>query len=331
MGKILSQDEIDALLSTVAVAPVEEEKSDLAQQAQLYDFKHPERISKEQIRTLRTIHDGFSRMFATYLSTNLRTLVDVNLLSIDQVTFSEYSLSLSVPNALYLLKMTDLEGKALLEISPQFLLFIVDRLLGGMGDTDVEVREVSQIEQNVVLRVINTIVNLLNDVWRQIYPLNLTLDGFEADPQFVQITRSSDTVAIIFFDIRVRGATFTMNLTFPYFTLEPIMNKLSAQSMLALTGRRVERGEVGVIRDRVKSSQLTIQAILADTTMSIRDFINLQVDDLLELERRTTQPLEIMVGGKLKYFGSPGKLGRHRAIRVIRSITSEEELIYDQK
>ncbi|HHE46177.1 MAG TPA: flagellar motor switch protein FliM [Bacteroidetes bacterium] len=330
MGKILSQEEIDALLSTVKTTRGGKEELDATQQVQLYDFKHPERISKEQIRTLRTIHDGFARMFATYLSANLRTLVDVNLLSIDQVTFGEYSLSLSVPNALYLLKMEELEGKALLEISPQFLLFIVDRLLGGMGDTDVEAREISQIEQNVVLRIINTLVNQLNDVWGQIQPLKAKLDGFETDPQFVQITRSSDTVAIIFFDIRVRGATFTMNLAFPYFTLEPIMNRLSAQSMLAITARQVEQDEVGIIRERVKSSRLPVQVILAQTTLSIRDFINLQVDDLLELDKRTSKPLEIFVGGKLKYFGSPGRLGRHKAVKVIRSVTTEEEIIYEQ-
>ena len=330
MGKILTQEEIDALLSTVSVSPEVEEEKAPTHAAQLYDFKHPERISKEQIRTLRTIHDGFARMFATYLSTNLRTLVDVNLLSIDQVTFSEYSLSLSVPNALYLLKMEDLDGKALLEISPQFLLFVVDRLLGGMGDTDIETREVSQIEQNVVQRIIQTIIFQLNEVWKQVQNLNAKLDGFETDPQFVQIARSSDTIAIIFFDIRVRGATFTMNLAFPYFTLEPILNRLSAQSMLAMTARRPEVVESDAIRQRVAASRLPIQVKLTQTSLSVRDFINLQIDDLLELDKRTGEPLEIIVGGRLKYFGTPGKFGRHRAVKVIRPITVQEEIIYER-
>jgi flagellar motor switch protein FliM len=329
MGKILTQEEIDALLSTVSVAANREEEVISSQSAQLYDFKHPERISKEQLRTLRTIHDGFGRMFATYLSTNLRTLVDVNLLSIDQVTFSEYSLSLSVPNALYLLKMESLEGKTLLEISPQFLLFVVDRLLGGIGDTDIEAREVSQIEQNVVLRIIQTAVHQLNEVWKQVHPLNATLDGFETDPQFVQIARSSDIIAIVFFDIRVRGATFTMNIAFPYFTLEPILNRLSAQSMLAFTARKPEKVETDAVQQRVQASKLPLQVVLAQTGLSMRDFINLQVDDLLELNRRTGEPLEIVVGGKLKFFGTPGKLGRHKAVRVLRPITTQEEIIYE--
>lgn len=329
MGKILSQEEIDALLSTVATPDEDDEKVVIPTAAQLYDFKHPERISKEQIRTLRTIHDGFARMFATFLSSNLRTLVDVNLLSIDQVTFSEYSLSLSIPNALYLLEMENLEGKALLEITPQFLLFVVDRLLGGMGDTEIETREISQIEQNVLQRLIKTIINQLNDVWTQVFPLKASLAGFETDPQFVQIARSSDTIAIIFFDIRVRGATFTMNLAFPYFTLEPIMDRLSAQSMLALTAKRDVGTQSDLIQQRIKSSSLMVQAVLAETSVSVKDFIDFSVDDLLHLEKRIHEPVDIFVGGKLKYFGTPGKLRKHQAVKIIRSITPEEEIIHE--
>ena len=329
MGKILSQEEIDALLSTVSTAREEKAEDEHVSVAQLYDFKHPERISKEQIRTLRTIHDGFARTFATYLSTNLRTLVDVNLLSIDQVTFGEYSLSLSVPNALYLLKLENLEGKALLEVSPQFLLFVVDRLLGGVGETDIDIREISQIEQNVVKHVINTIIDRLNDVWKQIHPLNASLDGFETDPQFVQIARSSDTIAIIFFDIRVRGATFTMNIGFPYFTLEPIINKLTPQTLLALTARKMENGEEKVVHDRIQSSRVPLQVVLAETSLRIGDLIELQEDDLLQLEKRIIEPLQVLVAGKLKFFASPGVLGRHNAAKVIRHITPEEELTYE--
>jgi flagellar motor switch protein FliM len=331
MNKILSQDEIDALLATVTRKPEEPAATAPGEpsEVQLYDFKHPERISKEQIRTLRTIHDGFSRMFATYLSTVLRSLVDVNLLSIDQVTFSEYMLSLSVPNALFILKSANMEGKALLEISPQFLLFVVDRMLGGVGDIETPSREITHIEQNVVLRVIQTIISQLNEVWKQVFPLNVELDGFEADPQFVQIARSSDTLAIIFFDVRVRGATFTMNLAFPYFTLEPFINKLTAQSMMALTSRKVKEGEVTGIEERVRASRLPVRVVLADTRMNVRDFMEIEKDDLLTLDKKTTDPLPVLVGGRLKYFATPGKRSRLKAVKILRAITPDEEMVYE--
>ncbi len=329
MSKILSQEEIDALLTTVSADTGVDLGTSLSPGTQLYDFKHPERISKEQIRTLRTIHDNFARLFATYLSTNLRTLVDVNLLSIDQVTFSEYSLSLSVPNSLYLLGMDNLEGKALLEISPQFLLFVVDRLLGGFGDTDTEAREISQIERNVVNRIIGVAINHLNEVWTQVYDLGAKLAGYESDPQFVQIARSSDTLAIIFFDIRVRGATFTMNLAFPYFTLEPIISRLSMQSMMALTSRKGEVGETELIRERLRTTTLQIQAVLAETNLTVRDFMDLSRDDLLRLEKNTKDLIHVKLGGKLKLFATIGKLGRRRAVKIVRPVTLEEELIYE--
>ncbi|MBZ0264410.1 flagellar motor switch protein FliM, partial [bacterium] len=147
MNRILSQDEIDALLSSVSKGKTyDDAEPEDSRAVAVYDFKHPDRISKEQIRTLRTIHENFARLFATYLSTSLRALVDVNVVSIDQVTYSEYTMSLSMPSSLYLLKNPELEGKSVLEISPQFLLFVEDRLLGGTGETEIEIREITLIE-----------------------------------------------------------------------------------------------------------------------------------------------------------------------------------------
>lgn len=333
MSKILSQEEIDALLSTVGRPKGVKVEDDVDQvSAQLYDFKHPERISKEQLRTLRTIHDNFARMFATYLSTTLRALVDVFLVSIDQVTFSEYALSLAVPSSLYILDLQKLDGKAILEVSPQFLLFVVDRMLGGIGDTDIEPREVTIIEQNVVRKIIDTVINYLNEVWKHIHPLEAKFDSFEADPQFVQIARSSESMAVIFFEIRVRGVAFAMNFGLPYFVLEPIMNRLSAQSMMAITalaGRRLREGEKEELQERIFASRLSVRANLAETNFSIRDFMNLNVNDLLHLEKRTHELLQVEVGGKLKFLGEPGQLGRYRAIKISRSISPIEELIYE--
>jgi flagellar motor switch protein FliM len=330
MNKILSQEEIDALLSTVA-------KGDSStpgaggepRRLQLYDFKHPERISKEQIRTLRTIHDNFARLFGTHLSTTLRTMVDVNLLSIDQVTFSEYTMSLSVPAAIYTFRLNALDGKAILEVSPQFILFVVDRMLGGYGDANHPSREITVVEQNVVSRIIATIISILNEVWTQVHPLQASLESFESDPQFVQIARASESLAIIFFEIRVRGAAFTMNFGVPYFVLEPILNKLSAQSMMALAGKREKEAGPTAVRDRLMASKLQLRALLAETVLSVRDFIDLQPDDIIQVDHRTTQPVSIVVGERAKYFGSGGQLGRRRAVKIIRAIEQEEEVMYE--
>lgn len=326
MNRILSQDEIDALLSSVSKGKsydtIEREPR---RSVTVYDFKHPDRISKEQIRTMRTIHENFARLFATFLSTNLRALVDVNVISIDQVTYSEYTMSLSMPSSLYLLKMPDLEGKAVVEISPQFLLFVVDRLLGGTGETEIEIREITLIEQNIVQRIINNLINTLNEVWNQIYPLDAQFDSFETDPQFVQIARSSETIAIIFFEIKVRGAVYPMNIGFPYFVLEPILQKLSSQTFF-VNVKKVAEQERNLLEDRIRSSKVNFNAIFAQSNLTVRDFLTLKAGDVIQLEKELDDELKVKVGNKIKFFGVPGRVGRKMAVRVTRKISFQEEL-----
>ncbi len=330
MNRILSQDEIDALLSSVSKGTSYETiEKEQRKTVSVYDFKHPDRISKEQIRTMRTIHENFARLFATFLSTNLRALVDVNVISIDQVTYSEYTMSLSMPSSLYLLKLPDLEGKSVIEISPQFLLFVVDRLLGGTGETEIDLREITLIEQNIVQRIMNNLITTLNEVWTQIYPLSAQYDSFETDPQFVQIARSSETIAIIFFEIKVRGAVYPMNIGYPYFVLEPILQKLSTQTFF-VNVKKVDEDERKLLEKRIRSSKINFQAIFADTILSVREFLSLRSGDILQLEKPLDDELQIKVGNKPKYFAVPGKSGRKMAVRITRPITREEEMAYEE-
>ncbi len=334
MKKVLSQEEIDALLASISAPAVETESlggalSPRSKPVQVYDFKHPERINKEQLRTLRTIHDNFARLLGTYLSTTLRSLVDVDFASIDQVTFNEYALSLAIPNALYTINLRHLDGKAIIEVSPQLILHMVDRLLGGLGESDNTAREITVIEQNVVEPIVQNFIHLLNEAWMQVYEVGAELESFESDPQFVQITRSTEALAIIFFDIRIRGITYMLNIGLPYYVLEPILAKLSAQAVLAQTNRKPDATRSELIRDRLRASYLPVKVVLANTTIKVRDFIELQSDDLIQLEKKTNAPLLIYTGGKPKFVGSPGKLGRKRAIKILRPITREEELIYE--
>ncbi len=330
MNRILSQDEIDALLSSVSKGKTYDTvEQDSHKNVSLYDFKHPDRISKEQIRTMRTIHENFARLFATFLSTNLRALVDVNVISIDQVTYSEYTMSLSMPSSLYLLGMPELEGKAVVEISPQFLLFIVDRLLGGTGETEIEIREITLIEQNIVMRIINNLIVTLNEVWQQIYPLNARYDSFETDPQFVQIARSSETIAIIFFEIKVRGAVFPMNIGFPYFVLEPILQKLSSQTFFTNV-KKVGEEERKLLENRIQATRLAVRGLFAETSLTVREFLRLKSGNLIQLDKAIDDEIRIVVGSELKFFGVPGRRGRRVAVRVTRPVTFEERLAFDK-
>ncbi len=330
MNKILSQDEIDALLSSVSKGKTYDNlEPDSRRTVTVYDFKHPDRISKEQIRSMRTIHENFARLFATFLSTNMRALVDVNVISIDQVTYSEYTMSLSMPSSLYLLGFEEMEGKAVVEISPQLLLFIVDRLLGGSGETEIEVREITLIEQNIVQRIISNLINTLNEVWSQVFPLNARFDSFETDPQFVQIARSSETIAIIFFEVKVRGAVYPMNVGFPYFVLEPILQKLSSQTFFS-TSKKVSDDELRMMEERLKATNIQLSAVFNETNIRVSEFLSLRKDDIIQLDKSINEELVIQVGKRTKMFGVPGRSGRKMAVQVTRQLSPEEKLSLEQ-
>jgi flagellar motor switch protein FliM len=177
--------------------------------------------------------------------------------------------------------------------------------------------------------MVENFIHLLNEAWMQVFDIGAELESFESDPQFVQITRSTEALAIIFFDIRIRGITYMLNIGLPYYVLEPILAKLSAQAVLAQTNRKHDVSHSELIRDRLRASYLPMRVVLADTSIQVRDFIEMQKDDLIQVDKKTNAPLLIFAGGKPKFIGSPGKLGRKRAIKILRPITREEELIYE--
>ena len=330
MSKILSQDEIDALLESVSRTKSFEQVEKVKERAiHLYDFKHPDRVSKDQLRTLRTIHDGFSRTFGTYLSTVLRTMVDINLLTVDQVAYSEYMMALSEPSCIYILKSKKLDGKSILEINPQFALLAVDRLLGGAGrTTSSEMREITLIEQNIVRKIIDRALEVLNEVWHHIAQVNFEFDNFESNPQFVQIAPASEIAIIVFFEILIRDLTYPLNVCYPYYVLDPIMSHLTGQSWLAQVQRRQQSDAAAAIFDNLNVSKVPIKVQLGSKRISLRQLINLKEGDYIELDTKSSESIKILVKDRVKYFGKPGALGKKRAVKIIRQIDKEEEKIY---
>jgi flagellar motor switch protein FliM len=331
VSKILSQEEIDALLDSVSKTKSFEQIEKVRERSvHLYDFKHPDRVSKDQLRTLRTIHDGFARTFSTYLSTILRTMVDINLLSIDQVAYSEYMMALSEPSCIYILRSKTLQGKTILEMNPQLALLIVDRLLGGTGKSaTVELREITLIEQNIIRKIIDRALEILNDVWYHIVPVSLELDGFESNPQFVQIAPASEVVVIIFFEILIRDLTYPLNICFPYFVLEPVMQKLTVQSWLAQTQRKAPQDSGDIIKDRLTYTRIPMVVHLGSKEIQLRDLITMQTGDIITLDTKVNDHLKVTVKDKVKFFSQPGILGKRKAAKITKVVEQSEEKLYE--
>lgn len=325
MSKILTQEEIDALLRSVSAAQTYEPAAETKERSiHLYDFKHPDRISKDQLRALRTIHDAFSRSFGTYLSSTLRTLVDINLLSIDQATYSEYMLSLSVPSCIYIVASKNLKGSAILEVSPQFALTVVDRLLGGTGNRVGSIRELTIIEQNILRKVAESALSILTDSWRHIFRMNLYIESFESNPQFVQIAPASETAAVVSFEIIIRDMTFPMNLCFPYFVLDPLIQNLST-SWASPSTKRISHHEFEGLQTRIRLTRLPITVQFGSSRLSMKDIVRLRAGDVIRLDERKEEGLKVWVDGRVKFWGEPGVSNAKRAVRILRRVTALEE------
>lgn len=329
MSKILTQEEIDALLKNVAGGEAMEATTAAGDRPiHLYDFKHPDRISKDQLRALRTIHDSFARTFGTYLSGTLRTLVDINLLSIDQAAYSEYMLSLSVPSCLYIVSSNQLKGSFILEVSPQFSLLVVDRLLGGLGTRQDALRELTIIEQTILRRVIDSGLSSLADAWRTVLSMSLYVESYEANPQFVQIAPASESAVVISCEIVVRDFTYPLNLCFPYFVLEPMMNNL-ATGWSNISTDNIRPEERGELIERVRLSKLPIRAQLGSTLLNMHEYLSLKVGDVVMLDQRTEDPVKVWVDKKVKFWAEPGHSKHQQAIRITRVISSQEEIVHE--
>ena len=328
MAEILSQKEIDQLLSSVS--PEEEEETagggggGEGKAANVYDFKHPNRVSKDQLRTLQTIHETFAKTFNAYLAVRLRTIVDINLISVDQLQYSEFILSISDPSCIYIFRVEELNGVAILEISPQLVLFIVDRLFGGKGATVDEARPITTIEQTVMKKIIEKAMENLSSSWQQVSPLTFILEGFESNPDVVQIAPPGETVITVSLEIKIQDTSSLMNICFPYLILEDIMSKLNVQHFISMTKKEISEEDQEMINDRLKLSNLPITGYLGRAYLTVKDLINLKIGDVIKLNTKVNSLLEISVGGNKKLLGRPGVKGKKKAMKVVRSISKED-------
>lgn len=332
MAEILSQKEIDALLSSVSDEDMggdidTDDDEDIAVEgraANVYDFKHPNRVSKDQLRTLQTIHETFAKTFNAYLAVRLRTIVDINLISVDQLQYSEFILSISDPSCIYIFRVEELNGVAILELSPNLVLYIVDRLFGGKGSATDEVRPITTIEQTIMKKIVEKAMENLSTAWQQVAPLTFILEGFESNPDVVQIAPPGETVITISLEIKIQDTSSLMNICFPYLILEDIISKLNVQHFISMSRKDVSDEQSQIIDERLKLSSLPIVAFLGRTEIAFKDLTNLKIGDVIRLKNKVDDLLEVTIGGNKKFLGRPGIKGKKKAIKIVRNVTDDD-------
>lgn len=327
MAKILSQAEIDALLSTVT-----EDTSDLERvvggpprRVALYDFKHPNLISKEQMRLLENIHENFARNFGMFLSAQLRMIVEIELLAIDQLLYSEFVMSIAPPGVLYVLEMDKPAGEAILELSPSLVIFIVEKLFGGKGAfTTSASRTISAIEQKIMHRVTERGIQELANVWTPVAPVKINITQYESNPEFIQIIPSAEPVVVVSLQIKIHDNKTLMNFCYPYSWISDMIGRPDLQEKLQFGSGETSTEDRSMLEGHLLKVTCPVRATLGGTSITIQDFINLQAGDLLVLNEKPDEENTILIKEKPMFKGIVGRRDKYRAVLITDIIEKEK-------
>lgn len=331
MGKVLSQEEIDALLSDAKKGKdIESLGKEKKVVEYLYDWKMPQKINTEHRRQLKQIFGIFTTSFSTYLQTTLKSIVDVNLIDISTVGYSDYLLSISEPTCMYKLYLDKIKAHTSIEVQPAFVFFLVDRLLGGIGQSVDINRAISPIEESIMLRIMQNCFLALKEAWKSTVPgLNFQYNGFEYNPNFVNIAPSTDVVAIFAFEVSIKEEMYNFTICFPSRALDPILEKLSTSSWQ--TQENISRKNINVIEDYIKFSKIDVSVEIGRLDMSVREIMELEKDDVIELNKPIHAPMLLRVDDRAKYFVKAGVEGNKKAFEMVRPLTPVEERKYENR
>lgn len=341
MSNVLEQSEVDALLAAVDTGQVtppvaagtaggpqvfSRNGKPASLDVHVYDFKRPERVSKDQMRALEALHEGFGRNFGAALSGYLRTIIEVNVANIEQLTYSEFIHSLPNPTCFNLLKAEQLEGQLCLEISPLIIYPIIDRLLGGSNaDLFIPQRPLTQIEQRLVQRITDRATHHLSEAWTNLTPVTFKVEDFESNPQLVQIVPPNETVVVVGFELKMGNRAGTMSLCIPYNVIEPIMGVLAAQNWFSYQKKTGQEDQQRKLTASLSNAPVEMRAFLAQTSISVNDLLSLQPGDIITTEKEQTAHVLIQVEGKNKFVGMLGQFKGGRAIQITRKCQQAAE------
>jgi flagellar motor switch protein FliM len=322
MADLLSQEEVDLLLNAVSSGDVEAEQPSGYEQVDsrdvlTYDFRRPERVSKEQLKGLQSQFEAFAREMSIALPLFLRTVVRVDLLTIDPLTYDEFILSVSRPTCLAKIDMSPLEGLAVLEVSPTVIYPIVDRVLGGKGEGLAKPRDLTEIEGRIAQRILELILDCLKRSWDQLIEFKCKVESLESDPLLVQIVAGQEMVILVGYEVHLGEAVGTLNLCIPLVVLNPVFEYLTARTRFIrrMSPDMAERMRQ-VITQAVDKASTPVDAILGRAELKMRELAELQVGDIIQLDQKVADPLAVEVGGIQRFEAQPGRVAEHSAFQI---------------
>ena len=327
MGEVLSQSEIDNLLKQLSSGEldVDEIKNKDEKTVKNYDFARPAKFSKEHLRTLEIIFEHYARLLSTNLPAYLRLPVQVEVMNSEAVIYSEFSNALSNPVLLGVIDFEPLDGNVVIELGTNLGFAIIDRLLGGSGQPLEKGRDFSEIELTITERIFNICINLLREPWQNVLSVVPRLERIETNSQFAQLSSPTEMIAIVTISMRVGDAEGLMNVILPFAVLEPVMDKLNTKYWFS----NMQNKDVNTYEDAISSliskAQIPIKAVLGNSSISGNDFINLNVGDIIRLNCKVDEELDVYVGNIRKFTALPGSINDNYAVRLTNVLRGDED------
>ena len=325
MADILSQAEIDALLSAMSSGELDTNQMEQkdAKKIKIYDFNSPTKFSKEHLRTLEIIFENYGRLLDTNLPAYLRKNVQVAVVNSEAIAYSEFSNALSNPVIFGIIDFEPLQGNIVMELASNIGYAMIDRLLGGVGESIEKKREFSEIEISILERILTICIDYIRQPWGNVIAVRPKLNRIETNSQFAQIIAPNEMIAIVTLNVTVGDEEGLMNIILPYITLEEVMDKLNTKYWYSTMQQKDEESYEEAIESIISKTKVPIRAVLGNSSISVNDFANIQRGDIIKLDTKIDQELNIFVGNILKFKALPGTATDKYAVRVT-SVVREE-------
>lgn len=321
MAEILSQQEIDQLLNNLKSGQEQKIEQSPEKEAVLFDFRLPNRISKNQLRIIRSICDNFAESFTSFLVTKLQTTVSINVATVDQIYYSEYVLSVSNPACLFTFEIKNTDIKGILEINNDLAFLFVDKLLGGSGTGTKPVKVITPIEQKVLRVIVDRVMYDLNKAWQIVDNLEFVVERFEPDIDFAQITSQSESVLLITFEIVIGEQSYLMNICFATFAFDSILAKMTTQKLSSIRATKY----YGVTSRELLTNHLTktlipIRVEFGTSKISLKELMELEVGDIIKLRNKIDEDVKVKTGDRILFLGRAGISNNHKAVKVTEKV-----------
>ncbi|MEI7640445.1 MAG: flagellar motor switch protein FliM [bacterium] len=339
---ILSETELNAILAGMqggTEPKVEKEeveavgsKKIVAKKGNLkvYDFRRPDKFSKDQIRTIEMMHEGFARHFGADLSGYIRTIAEITVTSVKQMTYSEYIEKVPNPTSLAIFSMEPLKGMAIFELNPSIIFPIIDRVLGGQGVALGKPRELTDLEQAIIGKIIEKAFLNLKDSWYRIIDFSPEIKARETNPQFVQIVAPNEMVLNLNFEIKIKEHVGAMSMCIPYMVIESVLYKLSARQWFTISKEEISAETKGILDKKVMNTWVPVLANLGGSILSMSQVIELKKGDILKLETNAKEDILISVENKPMFYAKVGVKGKKKAIKITKVI-NKSDTSYEKK